>query len=54
MKTLHNWLLIVIGLLLFTMVMWVVERDPIVGYALAIALVTGGFYVMLERVRPRR
>lgn len=54
MRTLQNWLLSVIGLLMFTMVMWVVERDPIVGYALAIALVMGGFYVVLERSRPKR
>lgn len=54
MRTLHNWLLSIIGLLLATMVMWVVERDPMVGYALAIALVMGGFYVVLERVRPRQ
>jgi hypothetical protein len=54
MRTLHNWLLTIIGLLLATMVMWVVERDPIVGYALGIALVMMGFYVVLERVGPRR
>jgi hypothetical protein len=54
MRTLHNWLLTIIGLLLFTMVMWVVERDPLVGYALGIALVMGGFYVVLERVGPKR
>lgn len=54
MKTLHNWLLGVIGLLLFTMVMWVVERDPIVGYALGIALVMGGFYIVLERYGPKQ
>lgn len=54
MKTLHNWLLTVIGLLLFTMVMWVVERDAVVGYALGVALVMAGFYVVLERVGPKR
>jgi hypothetical protein len=54
MRTLHNWLLTIIGLLLFTMVMWVVERDALVGYALGIALMMGAFYVILERVGPRR
>jgi hypothetical protein len=54
MRTLHNWLLTIIGLLLFTMVMWVMERDPALGYVLMIALAMGSFYVVLERVGPRR
>jgi hypothetical protein len=54
MRTLHNWLLSIIGLLLTAMVLWVVERDPLVGYALGVALVMGCFYVILERVGPKR
>jgi hypothetical protein len=54
MRTLHNWLLSIIGLLLTAMVLWVVERDQLVGYALGVALAGLMFFVIVERVNPRR
>jgi len=54
MRTLHNWLLVVIGLLLFTMVMWVQQRDALLGYALGVALVGMTFFIIVERVNPRK
>jgi hypothetical protein len=54
MRTLHNWLLSIIGLLLFAMVLWVQERDALLGYALGIALVAMTFFMIVERVNPRK
>ena len=54
MRNLQNALLWIIGLLLNAMVMWVVERDQPVGYALGVALIAGCFYVILERVGPKK
>jgi hypothetical protein len=54
MRKLQDGLLWIIGLLLATMVLWVVERNQPVGYALGVALVMGCFYVILERVGPKR
>jgi Flp pilus assembly protein protease CpaA len=54
MRTLHNWLLVIIGLLLFAMVLWVQERDAGLGYALGVALVGLAFFIVVERVNPRR
>jgi hypothetical protein len=54
MRTLHNWLLSIIGLLLFAMVLWVQERDPLMGYALGVALVGMAFFIIVERVNLRK
>jgi hypothetical protein len=54
MRTLHNWLLTIIGLLLFTMVMWVQQRDALLGYALGVALAGMTFFMIVERVNPRK
>jgi hypothetical protein len=54
MRKLQNWLLAIIGYLLFIMVLWVVERDALIGYALGVALVSVSFFVIVERVGSRR
>jgi hypothetical protein len=54
MRKLHNWLLSIIGYLLFIMVLWVVERDALIGYALGVALISVSFFVIIERVGSRR
>lgn len=54
MRTLHNWLLSIIGLLLFAMVWWVQERDAMLGYVLGVALVGMTFFMIVERVNPRK
>jgi hypothetical protein len=54
MRTLQNWLLIVIGLLLFRMVLWVQEQDPLLGYTLGVALLGMSFFIVVERVNPRK
>jgi hypothetical protein len=54
MRTLQNWLLIVIGLLLFRMVLWVQQQDPLLGYTLGVALLGMSFFVAVERVGYRK
>jgi hypothetical protein len=54
MKKLQNWLLAIIGYLLFLMVLWVVEREALIGYALGVALISVSFFVFIERVGSRR
>jgi hypothetical protein len=54
MRTLHNWLLSIIGFLLFAMVMWVQQRDALLGYALGVALVGMTFFIIVERVNPSK
>jgi Flp pilus assembly protein protease CpaA len=54
MRTIHNWLLTIIGVLLFGMVMWVQERDPVLGYALGVGLIGFALFIIIERVNPRR
>jgi hypothetical protein len=36
------------------MVMWVQERDALLGYALGVALVAMAFFMIVERVNPRK
>jgi hypothetical protein len=54
MRKLENALLWIIGLLLTAMVLWVVERDQLLGYALGVALAGLMLFVIVERVNPRR
>ena len=54
MRKLQNWLLSIIGLLLFGMVMWVSEREALLGYTLGVALIAISVYVIIERVGPRQ
>ena len=54
MRKLQNALLWIIGLLLTAMVLWVVERDQLLGYVLGVALIGLMFFVIVERVNPRR
>jgi predicted membrane protein len=54
MRKLQDALLWIIGLLLTTMVLWVVERDQLLGYALGVALAGLMFFVIVERGNPRR
>ena len=54
MRKLQNWLLAIIGYLLFAMVLWVVEREALIGYALGVALIAVSFFTIIERVGSRR
>ena len=54
MRTLQNWLLIVIGLVLLRMVLWVQQQDPLLGYTLGVALLGMSFFVAVERVGYRK
>jgi hypothetical protein len=53
MRKLQNFLLSMIGLLLFGMVMWVSEREALLGYTLGVALIAISVYVIIERVGPK-
>jgi len=54
MRKVQDALLWIIGLLLTAMVLWVVERDQLLGYALGVALAGLMFFVIVERVNPTR
>jgi len=54
MRKLQNVLLTIIGYLLFAMVLWVVEREALIGYALGVALIPVSFFVIVERVGSRK
>jgi hypothetical protein len=54
MRKLENALLAIIGYLLFLMVLWVVEREALIGYALGVALISMSFFLIVERVGSRR
>ena len=54
MRKLQNLLLSIIGLLLFGMVMWVVEREALIGYLLGVALIGISVFVIIERVGSRK
>jgi hypothetical protein len=54
MRKLQNYLLSIIGLFLFGMVLWVVERDALIGYALGVALISFSFFFIIERVGSRK
>jgi hypothetical protein len=54
MRKLQNLLLSIIGLLLFGMVMWVVEREALIGYLLGVALIAISVFTIIERVVSRK
>jgi hypothetical protein len=54
MRKLHNYLLSIIGLLLFGLVMWVSEREALLGYTLGVALIAVSVFVIIERVGSRQ
>jgi hypothetical protein len=54
MRKLQNWLLAIIGYLLLIMVLWVVEREALIGYVLGVALILVSFFVFIERVGSRK
>jgi hypothetical protein len=53
MRKLQNFLLSMIGLLLFGMVMWVSQREALLGYTLGVALIAISVFVIIERVGPK-
>jgi hypothetical protein len=54
MRKFNNLLLAIIGLLLWGMVMWVVEREALMGYLLGVALISFSFFFIIERVGSRK
>lgn len=54
MRQLNNVLLTTAGILLLAMVMWVSERDQLLGYVLGVALIGLMIFIVVERLNPRR
>ena len=54
MRRFNNYLLSIIGLLLFGLVMWVSEREALLGYTLGVALIAVSVFVIIERVGSRQ
>jgi hypothetical protein len=54
MRTLNNWLLVILAVLLFKIVFWIQQSDPLLGYTLGVALIGICFFTGVERLNPRK